>query len=256
MTEPRDASATDSADPVEASTGGSLGLPQATSLVLGTIIGVGVFNLPGSLASYGPISLVALGLTTVGAAALALLFASLSRRMPADGGPYAYARTAFGNVVGFSNAWLVLDHLMGGERGDRRGLGALRGAVHQHRAQQDGDDRPDPGRHLDRRGDQPARRGQHGPDPTVDLGAEVHPVAAHVHDRASAHRHRELRGCGTSAARAPGRRSVGRWHCACSPTSASSPPPSPRPRSAIPSATSRERRSWAPCSPQACTCCR
>ena len=46
MTEPRDASATDSADLVEASTGGSLGLPQATSLVLGTIIGVGVFNLP------------------------------------------------------------------------------------------------------------------------------------------------------------------------------------------------------------------
>ena len=41
--------------------GGSLGLPQATSLVLGTIIGVGVFTLPASLASYGPISLVALG---------------------------------------------------------------------------------------------------------------------------------------------------------------------------------------------------
>ena len=37
---------------------------------------------------------------------LAMLFASLSRRMPADGGPYAYARAAFGNLVGFSNAWL------------------------------------------------------------------------------------------------------------------------------------------------------
>ena len=40
-----------------------------------------------------------------GALALALLFASLSRRLPADGGPYAYARVAYGNAVGFVNAW-------------------------------------------------------------------------------------------------------------------------------------------------------
>ena len=41
----------------------------------------------------------------VGALALALLFAGLSRRLPADGGPYAYSRVAFGNGVGFTNAW-------------------------------------------------------------------------------------------------------------------------------------------------------
>jgi APA family basic amino acid/polyamine antiporter len=84
---------------------GKLGLPQATALILGTIIGVGIFNLPYSLASIGPISIVAMALTTVGALALALLFAALSRRLPADGGPYAYARVAFGNGVGFTNAW-------------------------------------------------------------------------------------------------------------------------------------------------------
>ena len=84
----------------------TLALPQATALIVGSIIGVGIFNLPGSLASYGPISLFAMALTTVGALALALLFASLSRRLPADGGPYAYARAAFGNLTGFSNAWL------------------------------------------------------------------------------------------------------------------------------------------------------
>jgi APA family basic amino acid/polyamine antiporter len=33
------------------------------------------------------------------------MFAALSRRLPADGGPYAYSRAAFGNVVGFFNAW-------------------------------------------------------------------------------------------------------------------------------------------------------
>src|SRR3954454_3685794 len=77
----------------------------ATSLVVGSIVGVGIFNLPSSLAPYGPITLVSLGLTTIGALALAMLFASLSRRMPADGGPYAYARVAFGNELGFANAW-------------------------------------------------------------------------------------------------------------------------------------------------------
>jgi len=85
---------------------GALGLPQATALIVGSIIGVGIFNLPGSLAAYGPISLLAMGLTTVGALALAVMFAAMSTRLPADGGPYAYARSAFGNMAGFSNAWL------------------------------------------------------------------------------------------------------------------------------------------------------
>jgi APA family basic amino acid/polyamine antiporter len=82
-----------------------MGLPQSTALIIGSIIGVGVFSLPYSLASYGPISLVAMGLASIGAIAFALLFGALSRRLPADGGPYAYARTAFGNGVGFGNAW-------------------------------------------------------------------------------------------------------------------------------------------------------
>jgi basic amino acid/polyamine antiporter, APA family len=85
---------------------GTLGLRQATALIVGSIIGVGIFNLPGSLAAYGPISLLAMLLTTIGALALAVMFAAMSRRLPADGGPYAYARAAFGNMAGFSNAWL------------------------------------------------------------------------------------------------------------------------------------------------------
>jgi APA family basic amino acid/polyamine antiporter len=85
---------------------GTLGPTQATALIVGSIIGVGIFNLPGSLAAYGPISLFSMLLTTIGALALAVMFASMSRRLPADGGPYAYARAAFGNLAGFSNAWL------------------------------------------------------------------------------------------------------------------------------------------------------
>jgi APA family basic amino acid/polyamine antiporter len=81
------------------------GLTTAIALIMGSIIGVGIFNLPTSLAPYGPITLISLGLTTVGALALAVLFGALSRRIPADGGPYAYARAAFGNPFGFVNAW-------------------------------------------------------------------------------------------------------------------------------------------------------
>src|SRR3954452_11007723 len=92
--------------PTEQEPRGTLGLGAATALIVGSIIGVGIFNLPASLAAYGPISLFAMALTTVGALALAVMFASLSRRLPADGGPYAYARAAFGNLAGFSNAWL------------------------------------------------------------------------------------------------------------------------------------------------------
>ena len=83
-----------------------LGLPQSTALVMGSIIGVGIFSLPYAIASYGPISLAALGAATVGAVALAFMFSVLSRRVPASGGPYAYARSAFGNGFGFSQAWL------------------------------------------------------------------------------------------------------------------------------------------------------
>jgi basic amino acid/polyamine antiporter, APA family len=101
LTEPTLAAAASPA----ARTSERLTLVGATSLVVGSIVGVGIFNLPASLAPYGPITLVSMGLTTIGALALAVLFASLSRRMPADGGPYAYARVAFGNKLGFANAW-------------------------------------------------------------------------------------------------------------------------------------------------------
>src|SRR5262249_56185952 len=74
-------------------------------VIRGRSMGVGILNLATWLAGIGPITLVSMGLTTIGAIALALMFAALSRRLPADGGPYAYARVAFGNRVGFFNAW-------------------------------------------------------------------------------------------------------------------------------------------------------
>jgi APA family basic amino acid/polyamine antiporter len=79
---------------------------MATALVVGNMIGSGIFLLPSSLAGEaGPISIVALAFTGVGAVLLALVFANLGRAMPRTGGPYAYARKAFGDFVGFQTAW-------------------------------------------------------------------------------------------------------------------------------------------------------
>ncbi len=81
------------------------GLPVATALVMGNIIGGGIFLLPASIAPYGTISLLAFGVLTVGAIALALVFGRLAERDPRTGGPYVYAREAFGDFAGFLAAW-------------------------------------------------------------------------------------------------------------------------------------------------------
>ncbi|MDQ0993669.1 amino acid permease [Streptomyces sp. V3I7] len=81
------------------------GLPVATALVMGNIIGGGIFLLPASVAPYGTLSLVAFGVLTVGAIALALVFGRLAERNPRTGGPYVYAREAFGDFAGFLTAW-------------------------------------------------------------------------------------------------------------------------------------------------------
>ncbi|MCY0950797.1 amino acid permease [Streptomyces sp. H27-S2] len=81
------------------------GLPVATCLVMGNIIGGGIFLLPASVAPFGTISLVAFAVLTLGAIALALVFGRLARRHPRTGGPYVYARAAFGDFAGFLAAW-------------------------------------------------------------------------------------------------------------------------------------------------------
>ncbi len=88
----------------------SFGLPIATCLVMGNIIGGGIFLLPASVAPYGTISLVAFGVLTLGAIALALVFGRLAERDPRTGGPYVYARGAFGDFAGFlaaSSYWIT-----------------------------------------------------------------------------------------------------------------------------------------------------
>ena len=86
-------------------TGRQFGIVMAVSLVMGNMIGSGVFLLPASLAGYGGISILGWGLTTTGAVLLALVFAKMSGIMPAAGGHYAYTRAQFGDFPGFLVAW-------------------------------------------------------------------------------------------------------------------------------------------------------
>jgi len=83
-----------------------LGLWTSTSLVLGNMIGAGVFLMPTTLASFGGISVVGWVCSALGAFLLAKVFANLSKIMPiADGGPYAYSRRGLGDFAGFLVAW-------------------------------------------------------------------------------------------------------------------------------------------------------
>lgn len=83
-----------------------IGLVVATALVLGNMIGSGVFLLPSALAPYGSYSLVGWLVSACGALLLAGVFYRLAKRMPRAGGPYAYSRDAFGDCVGFLVAWV------------------------------------------------------------------------------------------------------------------------------------------------------
>jgi len=85
---------------------GVLGLTSATGLVIGTVIGAGVFTMPGVLAGAGTVSLAVLAVIAVGAMVLAVLFGQLTRRIPnSDGGLYAYARHEFGDFAGYLTGW-------------------------------------------------------------------------------------------------------------------------------------------------------
>lgn len=93
---------------------GEIGLVTATALVLGNMIGSGIFLLPASLAAYGSYSLIGWLVSAVGALLLASVFYRLARRAPRAGGPYAYSREAFGDCIGFLVAWSYWISLIGG----------------------------------------------------------------------------------------------------------------------------------------------
>ncbi|MBN9046586.1 MAG: arginine-ornithine antiporter [Rhizobiales bacterium] len=99
-----------SAAPISTTTsaGSKLRLGALTALVIGSMIGSGVFSLPQNMAAgAGPLAvIIGWAITAVGMLALVFVYQSLATRRPdLDAGPYAYAKAGFGPFVGFNSAW-------------------------------------------------------------------------------------------------------------------------------------------------------
>ena len=87
---------------------GKLKLGALVALVVGSMIGGGIFSLPQNMAASAGVGavLIGWGITAVGMLTLAFVFQTLANRKPdLDGGVYAYAKAGFGDYMGFSSAW-------------------------------------------------------------------------------------------------------------------------------------------------------
>ena len=83
-----------------------IGLITSTALVVGNMIGAGIFILPASLSKYGGISLLGWVFTASGALILAKIFSNFSKIIVnKSGGPYIYSKQGFGDFIGFLVAW-------------------------------------------------------------------------------------------------------------------------------------------------------
>lgn len=89
----------------------SLGLPTAALMVVGGIIGSGIFFTPAEVARAlpsGPWILAVWAAGGVVALAGALTYAELGAMMPDAGGAYVYIRRAFGDLAAFLCGWMTL----------------------------------------------------------------------------------------------------------------------------------------------------
>ena len=86
-----------------------LGQVALIALGLNGVIGVGIFFVPASVALHVPASAGAwvYALTALSCLPIALAFARLGPRFDEDGGPYVYARAAFGPRAAFVMGWLT-----------------------------------------------------------------------------------------------------------------------------------------------------
>lgn len=88
-----------------------LGLVEATLVVMGGIVGSGIFINPSVVARHVRSPELILGAWVAGGAVAlvgAFVYAELAERMPKVGGQYAYLREAFHPLVGFLYGWALL----------------------------------------------------------------------------------------------------------------------------------------------------
>jgi basic amino acid/polyamine antiporter, APA family len=86
----------------------AIGRWSLVALVVNSIIGSGVFGLPSTVASlignYSPYAVLAAG---AGMSVIIGCFAEVASRFQEAGGPYLYARVAFGRLMGIQTAWML-----------------------------------------------------------------------------------------------------------------------------------------------------
>lgn len=86
----------------------NLNFTALIALVVGSMIGGGIFSLPQNIAETASpgASLIGWIITGIGMLMLAFVFQNLAHRKPElDSGVYAYAQAGFGNYMGFNSAW-------------------------------------------------------------------------------------------------------------------------------------------------------
>jgi basic amino acid/polyamine antiporter, APA family len=86
----------------------AIGRWSLVALVVNSIIGSGVFGLPSTVAAlignYSPYAVLAAG---AGMTVIIACFAEVASRFQEAGGPYLYARVAFGRLMGIQTAWML-----------------------------------------------------------------------------------------------------------------------------------------------------
>lgn len=86
----------------------AIGRWSLTALVVNSVIGSGVFGLPSTVAGLlGRISPLAVLFAGAGMAIVFGCFAEVASQFQQAGGPYLYARTAFGRAMGIQMAWML-----------------------------------------------------------------------------------------------------------------------------------------------------
>lgn len=86
--------------------GKGLGPWMSLAMVVGTMIGSGIYLLPAVLAPFGPNTIAAWALSIAGTMCIAFALARLAQRIP--GGPTVYVTRAFGELPAFVTMWSYL----------------------------------------------------------------------------------------------------------------------------------------------------
>jgi APA family basic amino acid/polyamine antiporter len=85
--------------------GNKIGFWTCTALVVGNVIGMGIFLLPASLAPFGFNALIGWTIVLLGCLVLARVFSHLAHALPNADGPYGYIRSTLGELPAYMALW-------------------------------------------------------------------------------------------------------------------------------------------------------